>query len=118
MAASPHVRNIAIDMILSIITVGIYNVYIQHKQMKALNQILGYERYSFFWWAILTLITFGLYHIYHEVRMSLDISAKTGRNQEVLPILTIVLSVIALTFIVDAIQQYEINHHYGVDDLF
>ena len=39
-----HVRNIAVCIILSLVTCGIYNVYWQYKQMESVNDMLHEER--------------------------------------------------------------------------
>ena len=60
-----HARNIVIDIILTIVTCGIFNVYIQYVQIKAVNQMIGREKYKFLSWFLFTIITCGLYNLYH-----------------------------------------------------
>ena len=113
MDAMDHVRNIAVDIILSFVTCGLYNLYWQYKQIDALNDILKQEKYSFLMWFLLTIVTCGLYHIYHEYRMSTDLAEAAGREGSNDGIIAIVLALFGLWIVVDAIQQSQINAHYG-----
>ena len=108
-----YVRNIALDILLTLLTCGLYNFYVQYKQMEAMNALLRHEKYSFAMWAVLSIITCGLYHIYHEYRMSLDIVEKVQGTSPQLPLISLVLSAFGLWIIADAIQQVEINRHFG-----
>lgn len=107
-----HVRNIAVDLIITIITCGLYNIYIQSRQINALNAMLGQQKYSFWHWFLLTLVTCGIYHIYHEYRLSTDLVVlqKLDANE---PILVVLLAIFGLSIVADAIQQSHINHYYG-----
>ncbi|MDD9940535.1 MAG: DUF4234 domain-containing protein [Myxococcales bacterium] len=110
---SEHVRNIAVDIVLTVITCGLYNLYWQAKQMTALNEILNEDKYSFLTWCALTLITCGLYHIYHEYRVSSDLAEALGRDPGSDKVIAVVLSLFGLSIVVDAIQQSQINEHFG-----
>lgn len=117
MAAMEHVRNIAVDLILSVVTCGLYNLYWQYKQIDAVNDILKQEKYSFISWLLLCLVTCGLYHIYHEYRMSTDLAEAAGRPASNDGLIAIVLTIFGLAIVVDAIQQSQINNHYGDSSL-
>ena len=112
-----HVRNIAVCIILSLVTCGIYNVYWQYKQMESVNDMLQEERYSFLRWFLFTLLTCGLYHIYHEYRLSTDIAKTLGRDPGNDGLIAILLSVFGLSIVVDAIQQSQINERFGSTEL-
>jgi len=109
--------NIALDVILSVITCGIYWFFWQARQMRAINHLLGQERYSFWLWFFLTLITCGLYHIYYEYYMAQGIvEAQDSRGylrSKDLPVLSLILTIIGLNIVTDAIQQNEINKFFG-----
>lgn len=81
--------------------------------MRAVNDMLGKNKYSFSLWAILSLITCGLYHIYHEYRMTVDICNKLNLPQSYEPALSVLLTSFGLHPIADAIQQSLINRYYG-----
>ncbi|HWP91514.1 MAG TPA: DUF4234 domain-containing protein [Thermodesulfobacteriota bacterium] len=104
---------IAKYVILSIITLGIFNLYWQYKQMRFVNTVAGEERFSFVRYLIFTIITCGIYHLYYEYVMGREITMlqeKHGLSKsEDLPAISIVLAVLGLTIVTDAIQQREIN---------
>ncbi len=105
--------SIAKYVIFSIITLGIFNIYWQYKQMMFVNSATAEEKFSFVKWLIFTIITCGIYHIYYEYVMGREIiflQEKLGiiKSQD-LPVISIVLSIIGLTIVTDAIQQREIN---------
>lgn len=114
---SPHVRNITLDLILTLITCGLFNIYLQYKQLVAVNTMLGYEKYSFLHWSLLTLITCGLYHIYHEYRKTTDIMTLLRRDNAVETAMIVALTAFGLPFVADAIQQAQINRFYGSETL-
>jgi hypothetical protein len=113
----PNVRNIAVAVVLSLVTCGIYNVYWQYKQIETLNEMLSEDKYAFVPWLLFTLITCGLYHIYHEYRMSEDIARVTERKGGNDGLIAVVLAIFGLSIVVDAIQQSQINSFYGDDTL-
>ncbi|BAT70857.1 conserved hypothetical protein [Thermosulfidibacter takaii ABI70S6] len=101
------------NVVLSLITCGLWNVYWQYKQMRTMNHLLGERYFSFPKWLLFTLITCGLYHFYHEYVMGkkiADIQYEIGMNpSHSLPVLSVVLAVLSAGLITDAIQQHEIN---------
>ncbi len=107
-----HIRNIAKDIILTLLTCGLFNIYVQHRQIQALNAMLRNQKYSTLHWFLLTLITCGIYHIYHEYRISSDlvILQKLDPNE---PLLIVILAIFGMSIVADAIQQSHINHYYG-----
>lgn len=107
-----HVRNITLDILLSLVTCGVYNLYWQYRQIEALNDILRQDKYSFVQWLLLTFITCGLYHVYHEYRMSTDLAegSPTASNDG---LIAIVLTLFGMSVVVDAIQQSKINERFG-----
>jgi len=108
-------KNIFLDILFTLLTCGLFNIWIQYRQIQALNLMLNEEKYKFLHWSLFTLLTCGLYHIYHEWRMSRDLAKLSGRDDSIEGGLAIVLSVVGLTIIVDAIQQSRINESTGTD---
>ena len=115
--ADEATSNIAVDVILSVITCGIYNFFWQARQMRVVNVLLGEERFGFWMWFLLTLVTCGLYHIYHEYVMGQSITQVQRRFEKEasdnLSLISLLLSVFGLTIVTDAIQQHEINALFG-----
>lgn len=71
--------------------------------------MLQEKKYSFLKWLLFTIITFGLYHIYHEWRMSVDLAKKLGKDEAIEGLIAILLCVCALSILIDALQQDRIN---------
>ena len=109
----PYASNIALDIVLSIITCGIYWLFWQARQIRALNYMLKEQRFSFLLWFLVSLITCFLFNIYYEYIMAqaiVEIQKKQGKTpSNDLPVLSLVLSIFGLHIITDAIQQNEIN---------
>jgi hypothetical protein len=110
---SKCVRNIALDLVLTLVTFGLFNFWVQYQQIQTVNYLLNEKRYSFIKWAFLTLITFGLYHIYHEYKKSADIAQCLGNPNSIEPIISVILTVMGMFWIADAIQQISINRYFG-----
>lgn len=108
-------KNIFLDILFTLLTCGLFNIWIQYRQIQALNRILNEEKYKFLNWSLFTLLTCGLYHIYHEWRMSRDLAKISGRDESMEGMFTIILSVFGFSIIVDAIQQSRINENTGAE---
>ena len=110
-------KNIALSLILTLITCGIYGAYWNYSEMRALNGLLGREEYKFWKWMIFTLLTCGIYHVYYEYKMGLgvvEVQEKYGMQVDRnFPMICLGLSVFGLTLAADAIQQNEINKIYA-----
>lgn len=111
--SSEHIRDIARDIIITILTCGLYNIYIQSRQIHAVNAMIREDKYSFGSWFLLTLVTCGLYHIYHEYRKTTDLCRTIKDLNENEPILTVLLTIFGMAIVADAIQQTHINRYFG-----
>lgn len=111
-----HIRNIAVDIILVLITCHLWTLYIQHRQMVAVNEMIRENKYSWLMWFLLSIVTCGLYHFYHEYRKTCDIdrALKVQSNE---PLVNLLLTVFGLTVIADALQQAQINRFFGSTSL-
>jgi hypothetical protein len=109
--------SIAMDIVLSIITCGIYGLFWTARQMKAVNHLLGWDKFSFVKWLLLSLVTCGIYHIFYEYSMAqsiVEVQEKAGRSMSSsLPVISVLLAIIGLHIVADAIQQDEINKLFG-----
>ena len=104
---------IAKGIILCLVTCGLYNLYWNYLQFRAMNTLLGRHEFDFVKWLLLSLLTCGIYHIYYEYKMGSELQIWLAQNgYEVNPNLGLVgllLSCIGLTIVADAIYQSEIN---------
>jgi len=105
----PAPRSIALDLILTILLCGLWNLIVQHKQIETLNYLLKEERYSFWKIYLLSLLTCGIYFIFHEYKKAEEITKITGKDSDSDPILAVVLSILGLSIAFDAIAQSKLN---------
>lgn len=110
---SDHRVEIALGIILSLVTCGLYNIYWNYKQFEAMNKLLGREEFKFVPWLLLSIVTCGLYHIYYEYKMGAELygwlkSQGIDANPN-LPVIGLVLSIFGLTIVADAVYQHELN---------
>ncbi len=109
-------KNIALMIILSIITCFIFNFYWNWVKMKVVNGFLGKDEYNFGLWFVFTLLTCGIYHIYHEYKMGqslVDIQVRNNlKENKDLPIVGLIGALFGVAIVVDAIHQDEINKLY------
>jgi hypothetical protein len=116
-AAERYTSSIVKDIILSIITCGIYYLFWQAREMGAVNYLLEEGKYNFWKWFLLTIITCGIYHIYYEYILAqsiMEVQGRLGRPvSNNLHILSVVLAIFGLNIVADAIQQDEINRLFG-----
>ena len=108
-----HYCSIPKYLIFTILTLGLFNLYWNYRQMQACNDLLDEDEFSFVLWLLLTIITIGLYHIYYQFKMGRAI-VRIQRNMnehefEVLPIISGFATIFGLSIVVDCIHQHEIN---------
>ena len=104
-----YVRNIGMDLCLTIITCGIWNMIVQYHQIKALNYLLKTEKYDFGKMYLFSLLTCGVYFVYFEYCKAVDIAAVTNETDGSGPIISLVLTLFGLNIIYDAIFQDKLN---------
>ena len=104
-------KNILLDLILILITGGIWNVWMQYRQIRDYNIDLGEQKYSFIFWGIVTVCTFGIYHIYHEYKLTRDMYENvTGQNNGLeVGIIAGLISATGAWISVDLYQQSVLN---------
>lgn len=109
-------KSIFFDIVLILVTGGIWNIWMQYRQIRDYNKLSNTNNYSFFKWLILTLITFGLYHIYHEYKLTKDICLLTNKpDSETLGLLAALASISFLWVVVDIYQQEALNQRIALD---
>jgi len=116
LSAPEATSNIVVDILFSLITCGIYNVFWNARQFRALNAFLGERRFDFWPWLLLSFITCGIYHVYTEYLIGkaiVQIQERTKRPvSNNLPLICLLVSIIGLSVVIDAVQQHEINELY------
>lgn len=113
----PHVRNIALDLVFATLTCGLYGLYVEYRQIQAVNDMIGQPRYEFGRWLLLTIVTCSIYNAYHEYRKAQDICRVMKKPETTEPVVSLVLSLFTFNIVADAIQQIDINRYYGSDEL-
>lgn len=111
------IRSIVLDIVFTILTCGLYNFWVQYKQIETINHMIRQNKYSFLSWLLLCLVTCGLYHIYHEFRKTEDICHVVGKDPGSETLITIVLTVLGMHIVADALQQVMLNKYFGNNDL-
>ena len=113
----PQIRNIALDLILTILLCGLWNVVVQIKQMEALNFLLKNEKYVFWKIYLLSLLTCGFYLVIYEYRKATDLARLAGKEGDSDPVLAVILAILGLSIVYDAIAQDKINALLASDEV-
>jgi len=110
---SDAASSIPMDIVLTIITCGIFNLFWNYRQMDVFNALLEEDRFAFWEWLFLSIITCGVYHIYYEYKMGealKQLQRKFDRPvNDNISMLALILSVFGFSIAVDAIFQDELN---------
>jgi Domain of unknown function (DUF4234) len=99
------------DILLTILTVGLWNFYVQFRQIQDTNALLGREEMpSFTKTMILSIITIGIYFGWFEYKMAKELHLITyGQRRPGLEYAIGIFSWMGLWFVVDLYQQDLIN---------
>ena len=105
-------KNLIIDILLTLLTGGLWNLWVQYRQMKNVNTILKRDSFSPFWTLVFSLLTFGIYFFYHEYKLTDEIYTLTyGVRNKDLAMLCGIGSALGMWFIVDCFQQHMLNSY-------
>lgn len=105
-------KNLFIDLILIVITGGLWNIWMQYRQIRDYNSISNNPKYSFIKWLLLSIITFGIYHIYHEYKLTRDFCLLNNINDaELIGIFAGIISATGLWIAIDLYQQSLLNEN-------
>ncbi len=108
---------IGMGILLSVVTLGIYSLFWQNKQIEAVNAWLGRREFNFFAWLLFSILTLGIYALYHEYLMGTAINEIQAKHRHHvnrdLPLLSVVLALFGVWVGSLAIQQIEINRLYA-----
>ncbi len=99
------------DIILTILTLGLWNLWVQVRQVNSVNVIEGKDRFPpMIFILLLSIFTFGIYFFYHEYKMTKILHQKIcGHTKPYIEIPMALLTFLGLWFIVDSYQQSLIN---------
>ncbi len=108
-----HRANIAIYLLLTLLTAGLFNLYWNYRQMRSCNELLGRREFGWLAWLLLSLITCGIYHLYYQFKMGgalNEIQRRFGAPvTDGLPVLSLVAAIFGVGVVADCIHQHEIN---------
>jgi len=110
---SGYHANIALYLLLTILTLGLFNLYWNWRQMQACNDLLERDEFSFLVWLLLVVVTCGIYHLFYQYKMGAAINEIQERRDllvtDGLPVLSVVAAILGVGVVADCIHQYEIN---------
>ena len=103
-------RNIALCIVLSIVTCGIYGIYWLYCLHEDMQEVCGHPMsVSGGMVILLTIITCGIYGIYWCYQMGRALDKAKGTPAGSLGVLYLVLSIFGLDIIAWALMQDELN---------
>ena len=109
--------NVGVNIILTIVTCGIYGWIWKARQMSIVNGLLGRQEFSFLTWFLLSIVTCGIWAIYHEYKMAEAIVEAQTQHQMYpnsnLGLISVLLAICGLTIVSMAIQSSELNKFYA-----
>jgi len=113
----PHRANIALYLALTILTLGVFDLYWNYRQMQSCNELLARQEFSFVLWLLLVILTCGIYHLYYQYKMGAAINAAINEIQRLedlpvtdgLPVLSLIATVLGVGIVADCIHQHELN---------
>ena len=102
-------RNVALDLVLTVLLYGMCNLVVQYHHIETLNALLKEQKYSFLKLMLFSLLTCGIYYVYHQYMKSKDFLTVMKQPSDSDPILAAVLAIVGLNFVHDAILQTKLN---------
>ena len=110
---SNYYLSIPLYLILTLLTCGLFNLYWNYLQMEVCNNLLMRIEFRFGYWLLFSILTCGIYHIFYQYKMgSALVEIQSNRNKPLfdgLPVISVVVTVLGLSIVVDCIHQHEIN---------
>ena len=109
MSQKPLARNIALDIVLTLLLCGLWNLVVQYEQIKTLNYLLKTEKYAYWKIYIYSLLTCGIYLIIFEYKKAEEITRLQNKTDNTDSLLAVLLAVVGLHWIYDALAQSKLN---------
>lgn len=105
-------RNIVLDLVLTLLLCGLWNLVVQKSQIGALNTLKNEpNRYGLIRTLLFSLLTCGLYFIYFEYKKAKDLADITQTDETSECLLAIVLTFFGFSWVYDAIFQSKLNQY-------
>ena len=108
-----YVANIALNIVFTFLTCGLFNLYWNYRQMEACNDLLDREEFSFGLWLLLVIVTCGIYHLFYQYKMGAAINEIQASYRlhvtDGLPALSLISAILGVGIVADCIHQYELN---------
>jgi len=105
--------SIPVYLLLTLVTLGLWNLYWNYRQMRECNHLLGRREFSWPVWFLLSLLTCGLYHLYYQYKMGaaiVEIERARGMIvNEDLALLSLLAALFGVGVVADCIHQHELN---------
>jgi hypothetical protein len=105
-------RNVALAIVLSLVTCGIYGLYWVYKMTEEMKTASGDESLNGVMAVLLPLVTCNIYGLYWSYKVGKDVpvaKAKVGLTGEDKAILFLVLDLLGLGIVTYALVQCELN---------
>ena len=109
-------RSVALCIVLSVITCGIYGIYWMIVLNDEINAATGRPGPTGGVVFLLTLITCGLYGLYWMYKMGEQVDIMRGTPGGSTPLIYILLSIFSLGIIAYALMQSELNRYCGYNE--
>ena len=104
-------KSVILDILFTFLTFGIWNLWVQVRQVDVVNQLAGEKVFRpMLVIFLLSIFTFGLYFCYHEFKMTRTLhKLKNGHVNLPIEILTGIIYIPYIWVITDSYQQTMIN---------
>jgi hypothetical protein len=108
-----HEISIPLYLLVTLLTLGLFDLYWNWRQMCACNEMLGRKEFSWPVWLLLSILTCGIYHLFYQYKMGaaiVEIQEEMGASvSDGLPVLSVVAAILGVGIVADCIHQYELN---------
>jgi hypothetical protein len=103
-------KSIFKDILFTFLTLGLFNIWVQFRQMVDTNLILGKDEFSPLKTLVFSVWTLGAYFAYHEYTLTRTLQKLVYHDDDwTKPLWTIPATIFGLWFLVDSYQQSLIN---------
>lgn len=108
-----HYANIPLYMVLTVVTLFVFNLYWNWRQMRSCNELLDRQEFSWGIWLLLCILTCGIYHLFYQYKMGAAINEiQEDLRMPVtdgLPVLSVIAAILGVGLVADCIHQHELN---------